>query len=357
MKSKKKTKTAYPVAESPSKFLSWDSLANVFCPLMLFSLWFASFFPEKRLWGINQWGYFPLGLRTIVIASALILLFPKVQRELTVLIKPPLVRIFNYLTENHRFLGYLFISMLSLLIFYLFRTKTHLLGDGFQILDSLQAGSLTPNWSQPLAIWIYLNSYHLLNPVFNWDGAAVYALISYIAGIIFVVFAIRLANFLGKSPSTRLFIFLILILLGSAELFFGYAEHYPLLCSGILIYLFYSLKFLRGQTKIFVPVLIFLILLPLHFSSLNLLPSLLYLSLFQPKEEGSFRLFKAKKAGIVLLSVLILLLCVVFYVRKYNWFVFSYLMPVLHGIYTGPNYTLFSSDHIIDFLNQQFLRI
>jgi Flp pilus assembly protein TadD len=30
-------------------------------------------------------------------------------------------------------------------------------------------------------------------------------------------------------------------------------------------------------------------------------------------------------------------------------------MPVLHGVYTGPHYTLFSPDHIIDFINQQLL--
>ena len=45
----------------------------------------------------------------------------------------------------------------------------------------------------------------------------------------------------------------------------------------------------------------------------------------------------------------------VLYVRKYNWYAFSYLMSLFHGDYTGPGYTLFSPSHLLDFLNQQIL--
>jgi tetratricopeptide (TPR) repeat protein len=342
-------------ADSGSRASRLEEITVRVCLILLFLLWFSAFFPEKRLWGINHWAYFPFWLRTIVIGIACLSFVPAVRRKLSSFLSPPVVRIFGFLTERKKLLGYLLLPLFSLVIFHLLRTKTHLLGDGFQILDGLKSGSLTPNWSQPLAIRIYLNSYHLLNHLFNLDGASVYALISYLAGMLFVVFAIRMALLLGKNTSTRLFVFLILILMGTAELFFGYAEHYPLLCAGILIYIFYCLKYLQMETSFLVPLITLLILIPLHFSSLFLIPSLLFLFLWRDEKKSLTRLVKEKITWILLLGLLILFGGLVFYLRKYNWFVLGYLMPVFHGGYTGSHYTLFSPDHIIDFLNQQLL--
>jgi tetratricopeptide (TPR) repeat protein len=355
MKSKKEIKDVQKSAETQARSRSWENIAVAFCLLLLFLLWFTSFFPEKRLWGINHWAYFPLWLRTLVIAAAFLMFFPVKQRKLSTTFASTRSWILQLFTDNPKLSGYLTISVVFLLIFIVFRTRTHFLGDGFQILDKINSGTLSLKWDQPLAIWIYLNAYHLLHPAFNLNGASVYALVSYLAGIIYVIFTLKLANLLGKSPTTRLFIFLMLILMGSSELFFSYAEHYPLLCSGILIYLFYSLKYLRGQTKVFIPAIIFLILLPLHFSSLYLLPSLLYLLLIQRVGKRTAYINKNKIMWWALLGVLLLFLCLALYVRKYNWFVFSYLLPILPGGGVGANYTLFSPDHIVDFINQQFL--
>jgi Flp pilus assembly protein TadD len=99
----------------------------------------------------------------------------------------------------------------------------------------------------------------------------------------------------------------------------------------------------------------YIILVPLHFSSLFLLPSLLFLFLFREEERRLPRLLKEKTTWILLPGLVILSVGLILYLSKYNWFVLGYLMPVLHGVYTGPHYTLFSPDHIIDFVNQQLL--
>jgi tetratricopeptide (TPR) repeat protein len=242
-----------------------------------------------------------------------------------------------------------------MVVFYLLRTDAHLLGDGFQILESIDASTLSINWSQPLAIWIHLSSFKLLNHFFPVDGAAVYAMISYVSGVIYVIFALRMAMLLGKSSSARLFGFLLLILTGSIQLFFGYAEHYPLLYAGTLIYLFYCLKVLRRETKILIPVIVFFLLLPLHFSSLCFFPSILFLFFFAQGGKDSPGVLKSKKALFVLFFLLVIIAALVLYILKYRWFAFSYLVPLLHGGYTGPGYTLFSPSHLLDFINQQLL--
>ena len=316
MYSKRRFKTAHQMSEPHADHVTWDKIAAAISLILPFFLWLASFFPKSRFWGINHWAYYPFWLRTAVIASALVIFIPRVQQKLATFLKPPLIRFFDIFTESRKVLGYLSIAIISLLIFYFFRTNTHFLGDGYQILDSIRTGTLTPNWSQPLSIWISLRLYRLLFPVLNLDGASVYALTSFAAGIIFVIFAARLAILLGRNPSTRWFIFLILILMGTSQLFFGYAEHYPLLSSGIMIYLYYSLKYLFGETKVFVPAMIFLILLPIHFSSLYLFPSLLYLFLYNRDIKTSVPVFKSKKTWILLWFVMIWCVGVVIYIRS-----------------------------------------
>jgi len=333
----------------------WENITIAFTLFMLSLLWISSFFPERRLWGINHWAYFPLWLRTVVIAIAFLIFIPQVNRWLRIFLKQTVVLVFRSLVEKRKYLGYMLMAITSLLIFYLFRTKAHLLGDGFQILESINAGTLSVNWSQPLAIWIYLSSFDLLNQFLHLDGAAVYAMVSYLSGMIYVIFALRVAILLGKSSSIRLFLFLILILMGSTQLFFGYAEHYPLLCCGILIYLFYSLKYLFGEAKILVPLIIFLILIPMHFSSLCLLPSMLFLFFFKEERKYLGDILKTKKTPLVFFFLMLISAGLVLYLHKYNWYVFSYFVPLLHGGYTGPNYTLLSPAHILDFLNQQLL--
>lgn len=82
--------------------------------------------------------------------------------------------------------------------------------------------------------------------------------------------------------------------------------------------------------------------LTVPFSSLYLLPSILFLFLFSRNENNLHNILINKKTWMVLFCLLILLVGLVLYIRKYNWFVFSYFIPILHGGYTGPNYTLFS---------------
>ncbi len=203
--------------------------------VLLSVLWVAAFFPDKRLWGINHWAYFPLWLRTSVIGLGLLVFVPRINQRFQSFLRHIVVSAFSSLMQSRRHLLYLFAVVASLVSFYLFRTRIPLLGDGFQITQGLGTGVLSVNWSQPLAIWIYLTSFDLLKGVFHLDGVGAYALVSYLSGAIFVVFSLRLSTLLSKDSSTRLFVFFVLILMGSTQLFLGYAEHYPLICSGILV--------------------------------------------------------------------------------------------------------------------------
>jgi tetratricopeptide (TPR) repeat protein len=356
MKKKKRyTDSPEPASEKDKKTREWERVAIAVAFLFLLILGISSFFPKERLWGVNQLSYYPLWVRGLLMVVGFLAFVPVVNLSLQRFLKKSVIPAFSFLVEEHKYLGYPVIILLCIIFFYLFRTRTHFLGDGVQIISNINSGTLVVKWTQPLSVWIYLFAFDLLNKLSHFDGAVVYALISYLCGVIFVFFALRLAQLLGKTTSTKLFIFLSLLLMGGTELFLGYAEHYPIFYSGILIYLFYSIKCLKGETKIFLPLLIFFILLPTHFFALYLFPSAIFLFLYAGGEEKAKPILKTKKIWILLSALILIFVALAFYFWKTGRYSLGYFVPLFKGGYYTPGYTLFSPPHFLDFLNQQLL--
>lgn len=338
-----------------SRTIEWERIALAVAILFLVILGISSFFPTQRLWGVNHLSYYPLWLRVLLVFLGILVFIPVVNENLQRFLKKSVTPTFSFLIEKRKYLGYSIIILLSSLFFYLFRTRTHFLGDGAQILSSINSGTLSVKWTQPLTIQIYLSAYDFLNEFFHFDGEVVYALISYLCGAIFVFFALRVADLLGKTTSTKLFVFLALTFMGGTQLFLGYAEHYPLFYCGTLIYLFFSIKFLKGETKLLLPILFFLMLLPIHLFSIYLFPSALFLFLSAGGEEKAKPILRIRRIWIVLSVLILFLSCLILYFWKYGWYSLKYFIPLSSGNYYAPNYTLFSLPHLLDLLNQQLL--
>jgi Flp pilus assembly protein TadD len=342
-------------SETEKKPVKWERMAVAFAILFLVISGISSFFPAERLWGVNHLCYYPLWLRALIMLIGFAAFIPLVNRSLQGFLNKSVIPGFNFLAEKRKNLGYWIIILLFVLFFYLFRTRMHLLGDGAQILSNANSGTLSVKWTQPLAIRIYLLVYGFLNKFSRFDAAAVYALISYVCGTVFIFFALRFADLLGKSVSTKLFVFLALSFMGGTELFLGYAEHYPLFYCGILMYLFYSLKCLKGESKLFSPFLILLILLPMHFFSLYLLPSAIFLLVSAGGEGKTSAVLKTKRIWIVSPVLIVIFASLVIYFWKYGWYSLGYFVPIFSGSYYAPDHTLFSLPHLLDLLNQQLL--
>jgi tetratricopeptide (TPR) repeat protein len=354
-RSKKHIKLSQSSSGKEKKIIEWEKMAAVSALLFLMILGISSFFPKERLWGINHLSYFPLWFRALVIFLGSLAFIPLVNQNLQRFLEKSVVPGFSFLVERRKYLGYPITILLFVLFFYLFRTRTHFLGDGAQIISYINSGTLSIKWTNPLASWIYLSAYDLLNEFSHFDGAVVYALISYVCGAIFVFFALRLADLLGKTASTKLFVFSALTFMGGTQLFLGYAEHYPLFYCGILIYLFYSIKYLKGETKLLLPMLFFCMLLPIHLFSIYLFPSAIFLFLSGGGEGKAKPVLKIKRIWIVSPVLILVFACLIIYFWKYGWYSMGYLVPLFSGTYYAPGYTLFSPPHLLDFINQQFL--
>lgn len=308
----------------------------------------ASFFPEARLWGINQLGYMPFLSRWMIIILALVVLVPKVNKTFYDL----LARVFDLVERGLRRINrhsrYILFSLASIILFWVFKTKTHLLGDG-----SLRAGEILAgkelSFTAPLDFYLHALSYKYL----NLEGPQTYSLLSCLAGAFFVFLVLSLSYVLGKESKEKVLAFVILATTGSVQLFFGYVESYTLVYIGIMAYFLFSLWFLEGKCGVMFPGMALFFSISLHLSALYLLPSLVYLGMSKSKtEERPFNFENVFGA----IFVILLVGGGLFILSTHNpdkTSLASYFVS-FSGNQQDP-YSLFSGAHLLDVINEQLL--
>jgi Tfp pilus assembly protein PilF len=228
------------------------------------------------------------------------------------------------------------------------------LGDSYQIISSLEKGEFFIKWSELGDSLFHIYLYKLLNPLFHIDAATLYELSSCFLGVIFVYLVFLLVDFLGEDKWEKLFLFFLIIFMGSIQLFCGYAEHYSLSYVLVFAFTFLSLKYLRAEGNPFLPLLLFSLAVFSHISVSYFLPSVFLLYLLGYAKQKESPPFLKKEIWSFLLLVLITLL-IFLYMKENSWTVGNKYVPLSQGDYYAPGYTLFSSPHILDIVNQQLL--
>jgi tetratricopeptide (TPR) repeat protein len=332
-------------------------LFSVFCAVVILVRVATSFFPEGRIWGVNQWSYFSPAISLLSGAFVLLFFLPRLNDLVLKGISSLGSSVLSYLgsirvfAKRGKYLLYSVLSILFFIPFWLLRDRTHFLGDGAQIISRMNSGELSVTWAEPLEIFLHIRIFDLAHRLWQMEAAQVYALLSCLAGVLFVFLVFLLADFWGKERRERVLIFLVLLSMGSIQLFFGYVEHYSLSYVFIFAFILSSLAYLEGKLGWLLPLLTFILASLSHVSALYLLPSLLFV--FVVKENGG-RSSRTKKALILGSGLVFLGLILVVY-RIHSWTVPPILVPLLEDRYEAPGYLLFSFPHILDFLNQQLL--
>ncbi len=269
---KKSTETS-STPESTSKL---NLLIAIFCGLLILAHFLSSFFPKSRLWGINQLAYFPWWVRIIITLIGLSVLLPWVNQRISLL----LVAVLDFAKKRlsvRKHLWYSTFALISMLIFYFIRDRTHFLGDGAQLISLLDSGKLNIKWTEPLEALTHLYLYRFLNLFLKVNAETVYASISIFSGAVFVYLLFLFSELLGKDEEGGLLAFILIGTMGAIQLFFGYAEHYTLLYLFISVYLYLSIRFLKKKSGFIAVLIAFLLSVFSHFSAFYLFPSLLLL--------------------------------------------------------------------------------
>jgi tetratricopeptide (TPR) repeat protein len=333
---------------------SSDTLERMvlFCCGFLIAIHFvASFFPQARLWGLNQLHYFPLIFRIILCAVALAVLFPRASQMVTGFLGTAFAWIADRFAGVNKHVKYSAVGLVSTLVFWLLRTATPLLGDGYLRAGQLKFGVLL-ELTEPLDFYLHLLAFRW----FGWDGYTTYAILSCLAGGVFVFLALLLCDAWGRNRSERFLVLVMLVTMGSMQLFFGYVESYSLMYVLLAAYLLAGLLYLKGEAEFVWPCLFLLLAGGFHLAAFFALPSLFLLAWAKvpsPSEEGpkGFGFARAMYLG----GVLFVMTVGLYLLRTYA----LERPPSSVLIYPfGSNeslYSFFSIAHWLDFLNEQLL--
>ncbi|MGB3093434.1 MAG: hypothetical protein WBC42_09515, partial [Candidatus Zixiibacteriota bacterium] len=311
------------------------------------------------MWGVHFYHFYPVWIGWLLTLATLAVLIPGVGESLYPKFEALARRIrkpFDSLSQNKSFL---LLSFASLPIFWIFRNRLHLLGDGMFRITDLPEGRL--HLQEWLDAFIHLVVYRVMVKLIpSWTPEFTYSIVSVLCGGTFVYLALKLSALLGKTGLGKVLIFFSLISLGSIQLFFGYVESYSILQVALLAYILFSAMYLMRRVNIFPALVAFVISIGLHVTSLIFVPSFVYLLMRtdrgRSRKEGPATKTKSKTlilAGLILASCL-----VVFWV----YIVASGLEKTGKGIFILPliatesySFGMLSLAHISEFANQLLL--
>jgi len=328
----------------------WTFWVVILCALLIIIHCITSFFPHIRVWGVNHLTYFPLSVRIILVALSFSIFIPQVNQGIRATVRKPLLSLSEKISKHKPYLWYAGFSLLSMVLFWIFRSRTYFLGDGSNYVSNLNTGVKTLIWSELLESILHVRLYRFLTLFFSADGQLTYQIASIVAGAIFVFLVFLFSAYLGRDLFEKIFVFAFLFTMGSVELFFGYVEHYSYVLITALAYLFFSLKWIEKRGKIVIPILLFLLSVAFHFSSFFLLPSLLYLLLL----TGS-RGITTKKVLIIGGGAFLALALVSIYVYISKPLIIRIFVLPFEGKFSTAGYTSFSVAHLLDILNELLL--
>jgi len=324
---------------------------------------------RDSFWGLHLYAFFPGAILAVAsISIALICTVVLIKREST---ESWSLQNIGGSMLNRQWVVLGVLMVLGTLAFWLFRTNHTYLGDGTVLIHSIADGQkFHPR--EPLTIMTQQALYQLLGPLLgvgerpDADVARdAIALGSVAAGTIFILLAwgisrevVRLRQY--KGPDKRLgfiaalALTLILLTQGYMQLFFGYVENYSYYTMSVALYLWLSLRYLRGAGPLLVPAAALLLGMAFHIGFVILFPSFGILCIWAlmspPKRVGAIR-------DIVITGGALWGLHMAFAAVQSDFSLFSSLLQTT-GIAVSrehENVPMLSVKHVRDFFNEQFL--
>jgi tetratricopeptide (TPR) repeat protein len=306
----------------------------------------ASFFPDVRIWGLNWFSYFGWSGRAL-----LILIGATVPLALTKLTdRDP--RSSSNASENRRFLvASLVVTVLFIFVFWLVRARTHFLGDGFLLLERLAEGFQAIRPWNPAVYWTQEWLNERLGASGKESALLAFQLISYTAGLIVMVASALTSLRLFDKFRHRLLFMLGVTSAGYALVFFGYVEHYPMVVAVVATFALMGILIARGKLGRWWILLPLVVSPPLHPFCVAMYPAAVYvLAVNTPvgRWVASWRWWYKIGALLIVAAG-----AVVLFIRAYetNYFFRFSIVPFVENRFTIEGYTMFSVDHLVDYLN------
>jgi len=267
---------------------------------------YAAFFPSGITWGFHHLGFLSLPWKIVIPLLMLSILHPRVQTMVMKFITTIAGVTAKLSTTSKIVAGIVGLSAAGA-IFWMGREATSFLGDGIfaqRSLTNIQTAENIPVALQnaPLPGFITWKVYgYLLTKSTENAAQAAFQVVSVVCGILGVGAFFFLSGALLRDRADRVeqvLVFILLLVGGSVQLFFGYVENYTVAYLVLLLFFWLSLAYISGRVPLWLPSIFFGFMFASHFGMVYLMPALLLLY---------FHAWKKKKVNDVLIAVGVML--------------------------------------------------
>ncbi len=246
------------------------------------------------------------------------------------------------------------ISLLFGLLYYLFLSETHFLGDGYTLTSVYGVeGSFIRRWPEPGSYVLIRVIQHFLGGENRETLIQAMQLLSIGSGIAFVFCSLRLPRYFSDSLRVHALASITLISSGAMLLYFGYVEYYHVLWAIGTIYMMLAVRYLKTGKGLVLTLICFALAALVHFQALALAPGvalLVSLRYFPTKMQKLLEATRLRWWFLLGLGTGILITSAMAEHTHTNIFLhlFDFRQPT-HG------YAALSWMHILDLINQTFV--
>jgi len=231
----------------------------------------------------------------------------------------------------------------------------HFLGDGYTVIAYLANENpliKTREIGESLAhIWMK----NILPGTPKEASLLSFQVISNISGFLYLVSLTLFTRSIFKRFSDRIIFWLGMATSGYILLFFGYAEYYSLFILSTMIFALTGFLAIKEDINKWLVLIPLLLAIFFHIMGVFLIPGAVYIIFSTGKIGKKFTRLKRKTGNILWISVVFVAIAVFYYVYTKSYFFQFAFLSLTGGIVTVEGYTLFSFNHIADFINLLFL--
>lgn len=311
------------------------------------------FLPLHLSWGFNYWQLFPIEVAAVVLGLALIAVHPGLYINAAPGINRFISAVSRATGRRHTLLVSFAVSVLLFALFYLYRSRAHVYGDGLLLLEVAQTPieywPFNEYFRKPLSMLLYRFWLFYLPSVLEVSPANIIGAFNAAAGLVGFWALFRLSRLMASEVSHRLFLLLACLASGGLILFFGYIEYYTWAVSLSLWSLALSIGHVKGQNRLWPALLVAIVATGFHLFAAPMIAIVLIAWWINGRETRTVRYkFSFWKLNL-LLAGLSLTVAVIFQLSDFG-------EPVLK-VWSGArgDYWAFGLSHLFDMANEIIL--
>jgi Tfp pilus assembly protein PilF len=322
--------------------------------LIVISVW-SAIAPSHLNWGMHFLAFYSLPVQIGFLLIAMLLVIPVVTAKVIGVIEAIVQQALKIPSK----LMFALTSVLLVALWLSYPSKLHLLGDGAILLRSIPGVehlNLPVGFRNQPLVWILYRGGKALLSIFTVPTPRdVYYLIDAVSGVAFVGLIFWWMGKLDRPKVEKALLGLLVLFCGGFQFFFGYVENYATQYVFTAAFAVTGWLALEKKIHIFIPVIVFFILIALNLGSLVFIPAIMFVfvRIMSKHKLRAFVIIGAGGiAGIILLSL-----------SGFNLWLFIEhflsgspdFLPLLSAQSGYFPYPAFSFLHLIDWLNSQLL--